>query len=257
MVASGGLMVREIKDAKDINFDLPDGLSFFNPHIHYYIKEALEIGGKAYLARTAEGAVSGIFTYDALEKMGAVYTRSKEVFDHFFEHLQPGFLFSEMESTHENEIYDIYSIDLQKEAIDHSFDYDISVANGKQSDELEQFMITTHPGMNRRWVKVALSNNDRCLVVRLNDEIAGLGWLSLVNGVGRLHSLFVRPQFRGMGIGEDILYARLLWLKSNRARLAFSEISRSNHSSSKVAQKGHMRVSGQIFLYLKDDPKNR
>jgi hypothetical protein len=60
-----------------------------------------------------------------------------------------------------------------------------------------------------------------------------------------------------MGIGEDILYARLLWLKSNRARLAFSEISRSNHSSSKVAQKGHMRVSGQIFLYLKDDPKNR
>jgi hypothetical protein len=80
-----------------------------------------------------------------------------------------------------------------------------------------------------------------------------LGWLSIVNGIGRLHTLHVRPQFRKIGIGEDILYARLLWLKSKHARSVFSEISRDNSSSSKIAMKGHMTVSGQVFQYFKKD----
>ena len=42
---------------------------------------------------------------------------------------------------------------------------------------------------------------------------------------------------------------RLLWLKSKHARSAFSEIARDNPSSSRIAIKGHIRVSGQIFQY--------
>jgi GNAT superfamily N-acetyltransferase len=85
----------------------------------------------------------------------------------------------------------------------------------------------------------------------LGSEIAGLGWVSIVNGIGRLHSLYVRPQFRRIGIGEDILFARLLWLKSMHARSAFSEISRYNLSCSRIAMEGHMRVSGQVFQYFR------
>jgi len=80
-----------------------------------------------------------------------------------------------------------------------------------------------------------------------------LGWLSIVNGVGRLHSLHVKPQFRRIGIGEDILFARLLWLRSKRARSAFSEISRDNPPSSRIAMKGRMMPSGTIFQYFKKD----
>ncbi len=87
-------------------------------------------------------------------------------------------------------------------------------------DEIEQFMASTHPGINKKWVKVALKNGERCFIVRLSNEIAGLGWVSLVNGIGRLHSLYVKPQYRRIGIGEDIFNARLLWLKSKRARFS-------------------------------------
>lgn len=251
MDESGGFKVSEIRDTSDIDFVFPNGLSFFDPHLQYYVKEALEIGGEVYVARTAEGVVSGIFTYDDFEKTGTIYTKSREVFDYFYELKPFGFLFAEMMSEHENEIYDIYTVDLENLAVTHRFSHEISVADERQTDEIEQFMISTHPGINRKWVKVALKNKDRCLTVRLNNEIAGLGWLSLVNGIGRLHSLYVKPQFRGLGMGEDILNARLLWLKSKHARSAFSEISHSNHSSSRIAEKGHMRVSRQIFLYLK------
>jgi len=54
-----------------------------------------------------------------------------------------------------------------------------------------------------------------------------------------------------LGVGEDILNARLLWHKLNHAHSAFSEISRYNAPSSRIATKGHMEASGQIFQYFK------
>jgi RimJ/RimL family protein N-acetyltransferase len=240
-------VTEKIADVSDLGFVLP-GLSFFEPYLQYFAKEILETGGEAYMSRTSDGAVSGLFIYDNSEKTGTIFTRSREVFDCFYGLKQFNFLFAEMRTEHEAETYDIYTIDLGLPIV-HRFSYEVTMAEDRQADEIERFMVSTHPGINRRWVNVALKNGDRCFTVRLGNEIAGLGWISNVNRVGRLHSLFVKPQFRRMGIGEDVLHARLLWLKSNRARSAFSEISRDNLPSSRVATKARMSVSGQIFQY--------
>jgi ribosomal protein S18 acetylase RimI-like enzyme len=245
------MKVSEVRNTSDIDFVLPNGLSFFDPYLQYFIREILEIGGEAYVSRTPEETVSGVFIYDESEKSGTIYTRSREVFDYFYGLKPFNFLFAEMKTEFQSEIFDIYTLDLENQAVAHRFNHEISVAEKVPMDEIERFMVSAHPGMNRRWVNVALKNGDRCFIVRLNNEIAGLGWLSLVNGIGRLHSLYVKPQFRRIGIGEDIVYARLLWLKSKRARSAFSEISRQNFSCSRIATKAQMRVSGQIFQYFK------
>jgi ribosomal protein S18 acetylase RimI-like enzyme len=247
------MKVSELRNTSDIDFVLPSGLSFFYPYLQYFIREILEIGGEAYVSRTFEGTVSGVFNYDESEKGGTIYTRSMEVFDYFYGSKPFNFVFAEMRTGVESEIYDIYTLDLENHTVVHRFSHEISIAEEAHMDEIERFMVSAHPGMNRRWVNVALKNGDRCFIVRLNNEIAGLGWLSLVNGIGRLHSLYVKPQFRRIGIGEDIVYARLLWLKSKRARSAFSEISRQNFSCSRIATKAQMRVSGQIFQYFKKD----
>lgn len=249
--------VSQIQSASDIGTVFPNGLSFFESYLRYWVKQTLEIGGEAYVSRTSEEAISGILIYDDYEKTGQIFTESRAVFDHFYEMKPFDFLFAEMKTEHECETYDIYTIDLASHPIVHRFRHEISVAAEEQVDEIEQFMVLTHPGMNRKWVKVALRGGDRCFIVRLGKEIAGLGWLSIVNGIGRLYSLFVTPQFRNMGIGEDILYARLLWLKAKQARSAFSEISRHNSPSSRVAMKGHMRASGQIFQYFKENADRR
>jgi ribosomal protein S18 acetylase RimI-like enzyme len=247
------MKVSEIWDASDIDFVIPRDLSFFGPYLRYFIREILDLGGEAYVSRTSEGAVSGIFMYEDSEKVGTICTRSREVFDYFYELKPFDFLFAEMRTEVESETYDIYTVDLENLAIVHRFSHKISMAEKGHIDEIEQFMVSTHPGINKKWVKVALKNGDRCFTVRLSNEIAGLGWLSIVNGIGRIHSLYVKPQFRRIGIGEDILFARLLWLKSKHAHSAFSEISRDNFSSSRIAVKGQMRASGQIFQYFKKD----
>jgi len=248
------MQISQINSTSELNFVFPAGFSFFEPYLSYNLREILEIGGEIYTARNQEGSLTGIFIYDGHEKGGTIYTKSREVFDYFYALKPFYFLFSEMQTELENEIYDIYNVNLDNLAYAHRFSYEISAASNEQADEIEYFMALTHPRINKRWVHVALKNGDRCFIVKLDDEIAGLGWVSLVNGVGRLHSLFVQSQFRRMGIGEDILNARLLWLKSNRAHSAFCEISRYNVASAGNVIKAHMSVSGQIYQYFKKYP---
>jgi ribosomal protein S18 acetylase RimI-like enzyme len=252
---TGEMEVSEIRNPSDFDFVFPKGFSFFEPYLQYHVKEILEIGGEIHVARASEGSVSGVFMYDNCEKIGTIYTRSREVFDYFYELRPFNFLFAEMSTEHESEIYNIYAIDLRNLAFDHRFSHEITIAEEEHIEEIEQFMVSTSAGINRRWVKVALKNGDRCFIVRLCNEIAGLGWLSLVNGIGRFHTLYVKPQVRRMGIGEDLLFARLLWLKSKHAHSAFSEISRYNSSCTRIALKGQMRVTGQIYQYFKPEKK--
>jgi ribosomal protein S18 acetylase RimI-like enzyme len=251
MRESREMEVSKLSRAFDIDLVFPDDFSFFEPYLRYFIREVLEVGGEAYVSRTSDDNISGIFTYDDFEKVGAVYTKSKEAFNYFYRLKPVNFLFAELKTEVDSEIYDIYTIDLENHDIAHRFSHEISMADEGQIGEIERFMVLAYPGMNRRWVRVALKNGDRCFLVRLGSEIAGLGWVSFVKRFGRIHSLFVKPQFRRLGIGEDILYARLMWLKSKHARSAFSEISRFNSSSVRVALKAQMRVYGQVFQYFK------
>jgi GNAT superfamily N-acetyltransferase len=251
MSESGEIEVSKLSSAFDTDLIFPNGFSFFEPYLRYFIREVLEIGGEAYVSRTPEDNVSGIFIYDDFEKVGTVYTRSRQVFDYFCGLKPFNFVFAELRTEIESEIYDIYTIDLENHNIAHSFSHEISMADERQIGEIERFMVLAYPGMNRRWIRVALKNGDKCFVVRLDSEIAGLGWVSFVKNIGRIHSLFVKPQFRRLGIGEDILYARLMWLKSKHARSAFSEISRFNSSSVRITLKARMMVCGQVFQYFK------
>ena len=248
------MKISQILDPSQVDFTFPHSISFFEPYLYFFTREILEIGGEAYLSKNDDDAVSGLFIYDDAEKAGSIYTTSQEVFDYFYRLKPFNYLFSEFKTDLENEVYNIYVINLDGFTFDHIFSHEISVADNGDADEIEKFMCLTHPRINRRWAKVALKNGDRCFTVRLGDKIAGLGWCSLVNGVGRLHSLFVKQQFRRLGMGDDILAARLLWLKSRRARWVFSEISQYNFSCSRIAIKERMKVSGQIYQYFKKKP---
>lgn len=253
MSQSEEIRVSQLRDASDVDFVFPINFSFFQPYLEYWIKETLEIGGEAYLSETAVGDPSGLFLYDEYEKAGSIFTRSREVFDYFYKLRPFKSIYAELQTEHPKEIYDIYTIDLESNSLDHIFSHAVSVDDRSQIGEIRQFMLSTHPGTNPRWIDVALVNGDKCVTIRLADEIAGVGWLSLVNGVGRLHSLFVKPRFRRIAVGLDILFARLLWLKSKHARMALSEISVNNLQSSRISTRGGMKVSGQVYQYFKTE----
>lgn len=253
MSQSEEVTVSQVRNASDIHLVFPNGSSFFQPYLEYWIKETLEIGGEAYVAETVAGSGSGLFLYDEYEKAGSIFTRSREVFDHFYKLKPFKSIYAELQTEHPKEIYDINTVDLENNSLDHTFSHAVSVADREQIEEIRHFMLSTHPGTNPRWIDVALGNGDKCVTVWLGDEIAGVGWLSLVNGIGRLHSLFVKPRFRKIGVGLDILFARLFWLKSKHVRMAFSEISVNNLQSSRISIRGGMKVSGPVYQYFRTE----
>jgi ribosomal protein S18 acetylase RimI-like enzyme len=245
--------VSEIRNITDTDLVVPKNLSFFQPYLQHSIKEILEVGGEAYATRGPDGLISGVFIYDDFEKTGTVYTRSREVFDYFYELKPFSFLWSELKTEHESETYDLHTVNLDGQSIVHSFNHPIIIAEDHQLAEIEQFTALANPGTNPRWVNVALQNGDKCFLVKFQNEIAGIAWLSHFNRIGRLYSLHVKHQFRRTGIGTDLLFARLLWLKARHAHSAFSEISRNNPTSAKVSIRGHMTVTGQVYQYLGKD----
>jgi ribosomal protein S18 acetylase RimI-like enzyme len=229
---------------------LPGGLSYFPvPYLKYWIKEALDIGGEAFLSKTSNGETSGLFVYDDYEQAGTVFTKSSEVFDHFFKMKPFGSCFSEINVENSNHAFDILSVvNLDGISLDREFKHLITIE--QDVPEIERFMSLTHYGLNPKWVRIALGNGDKCFAARMGKDIVGMAWLSLVDSIGRVSDLYVKQQFRRNGIASDLFYARLIYLKSRHARSYFAEIAHDNEAAMKHALKVGLKITGQVYEYF-------
>ncbi len=244
---SNSVQVSKIKTIDELG-DLPKRLSFFDPLLRHEVKEALEAGGEAFISHNSDGVKNGLFIYDNYEATGTIFTKSREVFDHFYELKPSSYIFSELEvAEHPKEVWNIWQLDVDKTPSSHRFKHHVSMDhNGR---EIEDFMASTQPETNRQWVSVALKNGDKCFVVKIANRIVGIAWMTIVDGVARSHGLYVEPQFRKMGIMRDNLQARLIYLKSRRVHTLINEIAEYNVASSSHAAKAGEKIVGKIFLY--------
>lgn len=252
MSNSNNVQVSEIKSTSEIPDDLPKGLSFFDPLLQHEIKEAVEADGEAFLSQNSKGEKNGLFIYDGYEATGTIFTKSREVFDHFYSLKPSSYIFSELEvAEHPKELWNIWQLDIDKAPLDHRFKHHVSM--DQNVEEIERFMASTQPETNRQWVGVALRNGDKCFVVRIADRIVGIAWMTIVGQIARSHGLYVEPQFRRMGMMKDNLQARLIYLKSRHVRTLINEIAESNVASSGHAAKAGERIVGRMFLYTSSE----
>jgi len=231
---------------------LPKGLSFFDPILRHEVREELEAGGEAYISQSPEEGSNGLFIYDAWEATGTIFTRSKQAFDRFFELKPLSYIFSELDVPETpREAWNIWQLDVERAPSDHRFRHHVSIDTDAR--EIERFVISTQPETNPRWVSVALRHGDKCFVTRIDDRIVGIGWMTIVGRIARSYGLFVEPQFRRMGIMEDNLQARIIYLKARRVHTLINEIAESNTASSKHVEKAGERVVGKLYLYTTPD----
>ena len=245
------IQVSKIESLDELS-GLPKGLSLFDPIIRHEVKETLEAGGEVFISQNSEGDKNGLFIYDNYEATGTIFTKSKEAFDQFYVLKPSSYIFSELDVLeHPKEAWNIWQLDVEKTASSHRFSHHVSIENDAR--EIERFMASTQPGTNRRWVRVALKNGDKCFVVKIANRIVAIAWMTIVGKVARSHSLYVEPQFRRMGIMKDNFQARLIYLKSRRVRKLINEIAESNVPSASHAAKIGETIVGKIFLYSNPD----
>jgi len=240
--------VSKLENLNDQLSALPNGLSFFDPILRHEVKESIEADGEVFLSQNSIGKTDGLFIYDNFEATGTIFTRSKEVFDRFYTLKPSSYIFSELEvEAYPKEPWNIWQLDIEKAHLGHRFRHHVSM--DYDAAEIERFMAATQPGTNRRWIRVALENGDKCFVVRIANRIVGMAWITVVGDVARSHGIYVEPQFRRMGIMSDNFQARLIYLKSLHVRTLINEIAESNMPSSRHAAKIGETIAGKIFLY--------
>ncbi len=248
MSRSGGVQVSKVMTIDEQLESLPRGLSFYDPLIHHEVKEALEAGGEAFISQDSEGRKNGLFVYDGYEATGTIFTQSREVFERFYGLKSSSYIFSELDvPEYPREVWNIWQLDVDSAPLEHRFRHHVIMDDNVS--EIEQFMAATQPETNRRWIRVALRNGDRCFVVKIADRVVAMAWMSIVGGVARSHGLYTEPQFRRMGIMRDSLQARLIYLKSRHVHTLINEIAESNVASSGHAAKGGEKIVGKLFLY--------
>jgi RimJ/RimL family protein N-acetyltransferase len=245
---SSALQVSKINKLEELA-ELPRGLSlFFDPLLLHEAREALEARDDVFVSRDSGGRMNGLFIYDNYEEAGTIFTKSRNVFDHFYRVKPSSYIFSEVEATElPKETWNIWQLDVDAAPLNHKFKHQASMESN--AEEIERFMAATQPETNSQWIRVALRNGDKCFVVKISNKIVGIAWMSIVDGVARSHGLYVEPRFRRMGIMADNFGARLIYLKSRRVHTLINEIAESNVASSKHAEKIGEKIVGKIFLY--------
>ena len=151
---------------------LPKGLSFFDTLLPHEVKETLESEGEVFLCLSSEGEKNGLFIYDNYEETGTVFTKSREVFDYFYNLKPSSYIFSELEVAElPKEVWNIWQLDVDKAPSNYRFKHQVSMDHDVK--EIEQFMASTQPETNKKWISVALKNGDKCFVVKIgkNTEV--------------------------------------------------------------------------------------
>jgi GNAT superfamily N-acetyltransferase len=244
--------VRAVVRSDDVDsIPLGDLSEFFDPFLRHFMKEALRCDGEVY-ASTSHGQVDGIFLYHDVEKEASIFTRSRPVAEVLHRIRPQVAVFSDFELEAGSEVYQIYAADPSTWSKDHRFVHPVRAAEPGDRSSVKALLEEVYGRVDERWLEPFPSaGEERCFVVDGGSELAGVGWVAIVNGCGRLHSLSVRPRYRRTGVGRDLFYARMSWSRRAGASRVISEISEENLASRALAESGGMWPIGRIFRSLR------
>jgi GNAT superfamily N-acetyltransferase len=239
--------IESVDAARELVFaDLSD---FFNPFLTHFVNEALGGDGEVWVSNRGS-VVHGLLIYNPVERVGSIFARDPGVTQSLSALKGSASLFSEFPIGARPETYHIYRTDTPSSAELHPFTHPVRMARGPDEPAIVRMMREMYGRIDTSWLRAFPRGEEKCCVVEIGDEIVGAGWVSVVNGHGRLHSLSVRPRYRRMSVGTDLWHARVMWADRAGAREVISEISEHNVASRAIAVAGGMHRVGQMFLSL-------
>lgn len=241
--------VKAIADPKEIDsLRIQDLSNFFNPFLSHFMREVLRCGGEVVVSKDGP-EVDGIYLHNEVERVATIFSRSRSVAETLFRLKDHIVVFTELELQPGGEIFHILGVDIATWAPIHPFTHSVRIAHDGDREAILQLMEEQYGPVDPRWLTSKPPLEEKGFVVEVAGSVAGVGWVSIVDRQGRLHSLSVRPRYRGIGIGTDLWYARMLWSRDAGAVRIISEVSEHNLPSRSIAERGGMRNVGQMFLY--------
>ena len=221
---------------------------WFNPFLRQFVRDAQRSGGEVRVVRDA-GGVRGLWVSDPVERLATAFSRDRSVAENWVRGRGVYGVYSDFSFEPGVEVFDIFSRSLDSPGSSERFRHPVRVVTPRDIPAVTDLAREVYGLVNERWFSGLPTLREVGLVVELEGRLAGMGWISLASEHARLHSLTVRPSFRRMGIGSDLLAARLFWARRMGARDVVSEIARTNVASQLIAERGGMHRAGEIYLH--------
>lgn len=221
---------------------------WFNPFLSHFMRDVLRVGGEVIVAQGSQ-SVEGILLLVPTERLGSIFTRSPELATRLMGLRRGLGVFTDHLMTPAGEPYIILQRELTGAALTHRFHHPVRRLGPSDRTEANSLMREVHGSVDERWFQDTGPPHEAGFGVEMEGKLVGLAWATVAGRHGRLHSLAVRPGYRRVGVGLDLLIARLLWLRAVGATEAICEIAAANAASLKVADKGGFAPVGRLYLY--------
>lgn len=228
---------------------------WFDPFLRPFARETIGSGGRA-MAATDSGRVVGLLLTSPAERSASLFTRSRAVAEQLARLPTERTIYSELDLGGSKERFAIFDAEVRRTP-PHRFRHSPRLLAASELPAVGELLREVYGAPVDAWLGIAFAEGERCFGVEIDGTLAGVAWLLVAGRWGRLHTLTVRPGFRRLGVGTDLLAARLLFARQAGVVRAISEISERNGPSTAVAERCGMRPAGELFLHLGDAAASR
>ena len=221
---------------------------WFDPFLRLFAKDALRTGGNVEVAEEG-GLVRGLFLFGSSEGVGSGFTRTRRVAERYLDRMERGGLYLEEPWRSGGEPVEVFAANLRDWESTGRIRNPVRIARPDDLPGIRALMRgEMGPGMDP-WLATLPRPEETAFLCEIDGRVVGVSWLSRVGAYARGHSFLVHPRFRGLGIGSDLLNARMLWLCRTGGRQVVSEIYDGNVASRTAAERAGMALVGRMFHF--------
>lgn len=221
--------------------------AWFDPFLSRFARETIGSRGEAVIAYDSR-AVVGLLLKDPGERTASIFASTRAVAEELARTVPEGAVYAEVDLGGSPERFRIFAVELG-EAPAHRFRHAPRLLSDDETAEVGALLSEVYGTPAEDWLAVASAEGERCFGVKVGEELVGVAWAQVAGRSARLHTLTVRPGFRELGIGTDLVFARLWFAFRSGADRAVSEISERNARSAALAARAGMRPVGEMFLH--------
>ncbi len=221
---------------------------WFDPFLPTFAKDALRTGGAVEVAEDG-GTVRGLLLSGASEGVGSGFTRTRAIAERYLTAMDPAGLYLEAPWVPGGAPVEVFAADLRDWTPREGIRNPVRIAGPRDLEPIRSLMrALLGPGVDP-WIATLPRPEESGFLCELDGRVVGVSWLTRVGGYARGHSFLVHPRFRGLGIGADLLTARMHWLRRTGGRQVVSEIYDGNVASRAAAERAGMAPVGRMFHF--------
>lgn len=240
---------RRLHTTKEVGeLSLPPISTWFDPFLPLFMKDAIRTGGTVEVSDMG-GEVRGVFLYSPGERVGSVFTKTRDIASRVLPARVRGGVYAERAWVDGGEPIAVMLADVRDWQPRTPSRNPVRIARQEDLRVIMAMMRELEGDVDVAWFRTLPRPEEICFMAEVEGRVAGVSWASVVGTHARGHSFMVHPRYRGLGIGTDLLHARMIWLKDLGVRTVVSEIYAGNAASQTAAERAGMAEVGQMFHF--------